>query len=257
MENNLRTYYKHNMPHFTPIGGTFFITFRTKDSVPAKVMQRIRFDYTDEIKRIKHKRLPLSTMTLKIRKARYRYFQKYDNILDDSAKQNYPLADPEVAKILVDKLHELDGKLYDLIAYCVMPNHVHLLVSLANQTIDKNDCLIDNKELALSYSPLHEIMRRIKGATSRHINLHLGLTGQSFWQKDSYDHYVRNAKSLENIWWYIVNNPVKAGLVSDFENFPHTYWREVLEDKAPAEAGATEKGVKSPPAPANQSSTAR
>jgi len=49
MENNLRTYYKHNMPHFTPIGGTFFITFRTKDSVPAKVMQRIRFDYTDEV----------------------------------------------------------------------------------------------------------------------------------------------------------------------------------------------------------------
>jgi REP element-mobilizing transposase RayT len=250
MEDNLRTYYRNNMPHFTPIGGTFFITFRTKDSVPARVMQKLRFNYVKEVRQIKRKNLPVALVNLEIRKARYRYFQKYDKILDTSAKQNYPLADPEIIKIITDKLHELDGELYQLIAYCIMPNHVHLLISLANQIVDENDCLIDNEELALSYKPLCEIMRRIKGATSRYINLHLGLTGQPFWQKDSYDHYVRDAKSMENIWWYIVNNPVKAGLVLTFEDFPYTYWREI---KPPADARAT----KSPPAPATQSSSAR
>ncbi|TXF84724.1 hypothetical protein FUA23_21005 [Neolewinella aurantiaca] len=229
MTNNLRTYYKHNIPHLTPIGGTFFITFRTKDSVSVKVMRRLRFDYVKEIKRIKLSRLSVSQTNLAIQKARYSYFRKYDKILDTSTKQCYPLANPEIAKIVTNKLHELDGQLYNLISYCIMPNHVHLLISLANQVVDKHNCFIPNEELSLSYRPLHEIMRRIKGATSRFINLHLGLTGQSFWQKDSYDHFVRDGKSLENIWWYIVNNPVKAGLAEEIDEFPHTYWREVLQ----------------------------
>jgi len=61
------------------------------------------------------------------------------------------------------------------------------------------------------------------------IDHYLGLTGQAFWQKDSYDHYVRDAKSMDNIWWYIVNNPVKAGLTDDFQTFSFTYWRELSQ----------------------------
>jgi len=229
VENNLRVYYRNKLPHLTPIGGTFFITFRTNDSVPTKVMQGLRFDYVKAVKRIKQKGLSHAQTDFEIRKARYRYFQRYDTVLDESAKQSYPLSDSTVAKIITDKLHELDGNLYELIAYCIMPNHVHLLISLANQIVDENDCYVSDEQLSLSYRPLHEIMRRIKGATSRYINLHLGLTGQAFWQKDSYDHYVRDAKSMDNIWWYIVNNPVKAGLTDDFQTFSFTYWRELSQ----------------------------
>jgi REP element-mobilizing transposase RayT len=88
-----------------------------------------------------------------------------------------------------------------------MPNHVHLLISLENQVVDEYQCYISDQELSLTYRPLNEVTRRIKGATSRLINLQLGRTGTPFWQKDSYDHFVWDAKSLENIWWYILNNP--------------------------------------------------
>jgi len=50
VENNLRVYYRNKLPHLTPIGGTFFITFRTNDSVPTKVMQGLRFDYVKAVK---------------------------------------------------------------------------------------------------------------------------------------------------------------------------------------------------------------
>ena len=225
MLDNLSTFHTSNLPHFTPIGGTFFITFRVKDTLPLSMMKGLRLQFLKEVKEAKAQRLPQTMHRLEIAKARYRFFRNYDIRLDRAAKKDYPLADPAIAKIIKDKLHELDGELYDLIAYCIMPNHVHLLISLANQVVDENQCYLSDEELSLTYRPLHEVMRRIKGATSRYINLALGKTGTSFWQKDSYDHFVRNAKSLENIWWYILNNPVKAGITREVKEFEHSYWR--------------------------------
>ena len=45
----------------------------------------------------------------------------------------------------------------------------------------------------------------------------------AFWQHESYDHVVRNEKEFERILAYIVNNPVKAGLVADWQDWPYTY----------------------------------
>ena len=44
----------------------------------------------------------------------------------------------------------------------------------------------------------------------------------SFWQAESYDHVVRNGE-LERIISYVLENPVKAGLVEDWEQWPYTY----------------------------------
>ncbi len=157
--------------------------------------------------------------------ARRRFFLRFDDALQNSGYHRFPLANPEAAKIIQAKLHEYDGDLYELLAYCIMPNHVHLLISLKNQIYDQDALLIPNHKLALEYRPLHEVMRRIKGATARAINQLFDRTGNSFWQKDSYDHFIRNSKSLENTWWYILNNPVKAGLTQNVEDYPYTWWR--------------------------------
>jgi REP element-mobilizing transposase RayT len=225
MPDNLTTFYTSNLPHLTPIGGTFFVTFRVKDTLPANMMKGMRLQFLKEVSTITQRHLPRQVHKFEIAKARYRYFRNFDRRLDRAARSDTPLADPVVAKILTDKLHEFDGELYDLIAYCIMPNHVHLLISLANQTVDEEQFYLSDKELSLTYRPLHEVMRRIKGSSSRLINQYLGRTGTAFWQKDSYDHFVRNARSFENIWWYILNNPVKAGLVAEVRDFKHTYWR--------------------------------
>ena len=63
-------------------------------------------------------------------------------------------------------------------------------------------------------------MKSLKGATAREANRLLGLTGEPFWQKESYDHWVRNASELERIRAYIETNPVKAGLVQNPQDYP-------------------------------------
>src|ERR1700680_4232718 len=81
-----------------------------------------------------------------------------------------------------------------------MSNHVHLLI----------DPRIDPSQL----------MRSLKGATAREANKVLGRTGEPFWQKESYDRWVRDEAEFERIRAYIENNPVKAGVVKSPEEFP-------------------------------------
>lgn len=104
-----------------------------------------------------------------------------------------------------------------------MPNHVHLLLSLSVQTVDDEAYYLTEQQLQSSYRPLCEIMRLIKGGSARELNQYFGKRG-TFWQKDSYDHYVRNAKSYNNIIDYILHNPEKARLVENWRDYPFTYY---------------------------------
>jgi len=58
-----------------------------------------------------------------------------------------------------------------------------------------------------------------KGTTAREANRVLGRTGEPFWQKESYDHWVRDGDELEKIRAYIESNPVKAGLARNPKDF--------------------------------------
>ena len=71
-----------------------------------------------------------------------------------------------------------------------------------------------------------DILRLIKGATARKANKILNRTG-SFWQHESYDRVVRNEKELNRIIWYTINNPVKAGLVKNAEDWKWSYYANV------------------------------
>ena len=102
-----------------------------------------------------------------------------------------------------------------IIAYCLMPNHVHLLI---DNLINKNS---HHHGKSATY-PVTEILRLLKGSTARDCNLKLGRSGK-FWHHESYDHYVRDEKELERIVKYILNNPVKAGLVKDWRTWQYTY----------------------------------
>jgi REP element-mobilizing transposase RayT len=85
-------------------------------------------------------------------------------------------------------------------AWVVMPNHVHLLFT-------------PNIEPSV-------VLRRLKGASAREANQLLGLTGQPFWQAESYDRLVRSPAEFERIEEYIVQNPVRAGLARSQEEYP-------------------------------------
>jgi putative transposase len=111
------------------------------------------------------------------------------------------LRQPDIAQIVVGSIHRgADLGHYELGAYVVMANHVHLLIR-----------------------PLiapDRLLKSLKGATAREANRLLGRTGEPFWQKESYDHCVRNQIEFEKIRIYIETNPVKAGLVRNPEDYP-------------------------------------
>jgi hypothetical protein len=68
-------------------------------------------------------------------------------------------------------------------------------------------------------------MHSIKGFTAGRANRLLGRFG-AFWLHESYDHCVRNEAELRRIIAYVANNPVKAGLVTEWQAWPWTYVRD-------------------------------
>ena len=88
---------------------------------------------------------------------------------------------------------------YILRSFVVMSNHVHLLISPS--------------------IPLLRLWKSLKSITAKRANELLELTGQPFWQEESYDRLVRNKHEFERIQRYIEMNPVRAGLVLDPEQF--------------------------------------
>jgi REP element-mobilizing transposase RayT len=98
------------------------------------------------------------------------------------------------------------GKRFDLIFGVMMPDHVHLLIKPREKTVG---CWYD----------LAEILKNLKGASSRRINQLLGTSGP-IWQKESYDRIVRDDAEFQIIFEYIFLNPQKAGLIADPELYP-------------------------------------
>ncbi|MEP7134332.1 MAG: transposase [Chloroflexota bacterium] len=109
----------------------------------------------------------------------------------------------------------MNGKYFLLMIYCIMPNHVHLLV----ESIIENH--IQHKGKTAKY-PVADALRLTKGSTARACNLKLNRSGQ-FWNRESYDHYVRDEQETERIIKYILHNPVKAGLAKDWKEWQFTY----------------------------------
>ncbi|RMG25362.1 MAG: hypothetical protein D6730_10990 [Bacteroidetes bacterium] len=214
----MKTEYRNRLPHIAPIGATFFVTFRLGDSLPQKLIARLKLQMEAEISRLeKEKPANYEEAIMRQRKL---FFKNYDHQLDQKPFGECYLKQPKVAQIVMDKLHEMDGDKYDLIAYCIMPNHVHLLVDFSAQMIDEDGFYL--RQIPENYTQLHKVMQLIKGSTSYYANQLLGRKGK-FWQKDSYDHYIRNEKEFRNIIRYILQNPVKAGLTAAWEDFPFTY----------------------------------
>lgn len=76
--------------------------------------------------------------------------------------------------------------------------------------------------------PLWKVMQDLKKYTAVHSNRLIGNEGEKFWEEESYDHVVRE-KEFNRILAYILNNPVKAGMVKNWDDWPWTYCCEELQ----------------------------
>jgi putative transposase len=124
-----------------------------------------------------------------------------DRYMDSASRGPLFLKRDEIAGIVVEALYE-GARLrhYVLGPFVVMANHVHVLL------------------MPLVVPSL--LLKSIKNVTARRANRVLGRTGEPFWQRETYDRWVRDATEFGRIAAYIEGNPVKAGLVRVAEEFP-------------------------------------
>ena len=247
--------YERNLPHIQPPEATLFVTFRLDGSIPEPVLEQWR---------IEKKRLEMTLMRwvaisppgtipdleevveekLKFHR---RWFKKIEDTLDGAVTGPLWLKEERLAEIVDEALRVRDGDVYRLDAFCVMPNHVHAVFApflpegLARELAEKN---IWQKRNALrGFLPpgagedkvnvvLASIMQSLKGWTARQCNLALNRRGQ-FWQHESFDHVIRNQAEWERVVNYVVSNPVKAGLVKDWEIWKWSYRRQPVFENNP------------------------
>ena len=205
-----REYYRRHLPHWQPAGATLFITFRLAGSLPRAVVAALQEEREQAERALSHIAHDQKRADQAYRDAR-RAFGQWDAALHNSAAGPRWLGRPQVAAIVSDALHYRDEQVYDMLAFCIMPNHVHLV------------CTPLQGENG-SYHALHRILQSLKRHTARRANELLGRQG-AFWHGESYDHGVRSAEELARIIRYVVDNPVKAGLVCDWRAWPWTHVR--------------------------------
>lgn len=175
--------YRGYLPHFDDEETTQFITFRLADAMPNHVVEswRRELQLTAEV--------GPSPRHVKAQRTLRTLIEKYL----DSGYGSCVLRQTEVAQIVQNALQCFDGQRYQLYAWVVMPNHVHVL---CRQT---------------SGWQLSTIVQSWKSFTAHAINKHLGRTG-TLWQADYFDRWIRNDNHFLSVAYYIEHNPVTAGL---------------------------------------------
>lgn len=180
------------LPHWDLKNATQAITFRLDDSLPKHVIMEWREDLL-EIKddELREKEL-------------HRLISKFE----DKGHGSCVLKDPVCAGIVREKLRAGDRDAYKLLDWCVMPNHVHTMIRILDET------------------PLSKIVQKWKGGSSVGINRYLG-EGGALWHREYYDRLVRDEENYYKCSRYIRMNPVKALLCEKPEDWKFSSaWNE-------------------------------
>ena len=167
--------YRRRLPHFHPDGEYLFVTWCL------------------------HGTLPVAPPDV-VYATPGRAFIAQDRALDRRPGAQW-LSDQRIAQQVVEAI--CDGerlhRFYELQAWVVMPNPVHLLI--------------------LPHAAVPRITHWLKGRTAREANRLLGRSGEPFWQHESYDHWVRSARELQRTVAYLEENPLSAGLAAAAEDW--------------------------------------
>jgi REP element-mobilizing transposase RayT len=183
-----RGWYSHGyVPHFDQPGLVQSVTFRLHDSLPLTVV-------------LEWKRELAWTRGLAATDRRVRELRRRVDRYEDSGFGSCWLGHEGIAALVQDALLHFDDERYQLLAWCIMPNHVHVLVEL------------------LEGWPLGVVVHTWKSFTAKEANRLLGRRG-NFWADDYHDRYIRNLEHLAAAVRYIEYNPVRAGLIGKPEEW--------------------------------------
>ena len=187
--------YRRNLPHWRQEGATYFLTYRLADALPREALSRLTALKRDRKPETEEDWEQLSKEVAK----------EEEHWLDQGSGECL-LRNPEISAVVEEKFRSFDGTRYQLGAFVVMPNHVHVLVR------------------PFPGHPLDRITKAWKGVSARAINSMVSRKAQTLWQDESYDAIVRDEEHLFRIVRYIGNNPAKAKLSSGFVRWVSPMW---------------------------------
>jgi len=201
------------LPHVKCEGARYFVTFRLNDSLPREVLLKYEAEREERLHRFnvvqRASELESSHRSMEdsIEEIERDYRRKIEGFLDHGCGECW-LRQVEIADLVASAIQFFKGERYELDAWVVMPNHVHaVLWPFPNFT-------------------LSGILQSWKRYTSREANKILKRTGKPFWQREPFDHWIRNDEEHERCCRYVVQNPVKAGLCSAPEDWKwSSAWR--------------------------------
>jgi putative transposase len=172
------SYHERALPHCYPPDATLFLTWRLFGSLPRGFKDVDASPNPGEA------------------------FLRSDRQLDAATDGPRWLADKRIADQVVNAIEQgaNEYRLYELFAWVIMPNHVHVV--------------------AKPNRPLPVVMRWLKGSTARSANRIMGRTGKPFWQYETYDHRIRNSDEFNQTVRYVERNPVRARLALTIEDWP-------------------------------------
>lgn len=178
------------LPHWQCNGAIYHVSFRLADSVPQSVCEQWLRERENLIADAKQHDNEFSEETE--RKIRYLYSEQIERYLDMGHGRCH-LRKAEIAKLVARSFTHFNNVRYRLHAWCIMPNHVHVIV----EPIPDND--------------LSKIIHSWKSYTAHKANKILDLTG-AFWRQDAYNHIIRSRKEYFFQIQYVWENPEKARL---------------------------------------------
>ena len=229
-----KAFSERHRPHIHPAGATLFVTYRLAGSIPKAVVlsysaKKEWLEYQLKRARKADSRASESeAWRQRVEEFHREWFIKFEDILHKAESGPMWMKDEPVAAKVAENLQRLDGDAYRLEAYCIMSNHVHPVFTPFVSEAELQETFDEKGHSAFvsEHPGLSRIMHSLKGRSARECNLVLSRTGQ-FWEHESFDHVVRPGKLITTIR-YVLNNPVKAGLVKDWREWRWSYCRSKL-----------------------------
>lgn len=177
------------LPHWEVDGATYTLTYRLHDSLPLHVLHRLRDEREAMTRQLTGGlRAPTAIERFDIEEA---YALRLDDELHVERGKCH-LRNPQLADAIVENLHHFEGTRYSLYAWCVMPNHVHVVFRPSEgESLDR-------------------ILHSWKSFTSHRAASIIGT--KTLWAREYFDRMIRDERHFFDSVAYVRNNPIKAGL---------------------------------------------
>lgn len=187
---DIRIRHGAHLPHWSKEGAVYAVTFRLADSLPQGVLEVLIAEREALLQKMRE--TPASVRQDDVQRAEEMFSKRVSGYLDAGYGHCW-LAREDIASVVAGALRHFDGDRYMLYAWCIMPNHVHVVVE------------------PITHS-LPDILHSWKSFSANACNKLLGRKG-AFWQVEYFDHLIRNHDDFECCVNYTWHNPEKAGFV--------------------------------------------